>query len=143
MTPLGTNYSSNKTYQDRINQQLNNPQNYTPEMIDKGATMRMEFETRDKPFMIEEANAQGVAQAAMDKAGIPVDTSGWPDMYAYPEAHRFGGQFSESTGIYTQGANKPGLATLTPGEGAELGAMRRSFSPAVKRQFGLGYQMIK
>ena len=143
MTPHATKHSFNKTYQDRINHQLNNPNNYTPEMINKGATMRMQFEAFDKPYMIEEANAQGVAQAAMDKAGISVDTGGWPDMYAYPEAHQFGGQFSKSTGGYMQGANKPGLATLTSGEGAELGAMSRSAAPAVKRQFDLGYQMIK
>jgi len=143
MSPHATKHSFNKVYQDRVNHQLNNPNNYTQEMIDKGATMRMEFETRDKPFMIEEANAQGVAQAAMDKAGIPVDTSGWPDMYAYPEAYQFGGQFSRSTGRYMQGANKPGLATLTPDEGAELKAMRKSAGPAVRRQFDLGYQMIK
>lgn len=143
MTPLATDYSFNPEYQERMNNQLNNPANYSPEMVDKGATMRMQFETRDKPFMIEEANAQGVAQAAMDKAGIPVDTSGWPDMYAYPEAHRFGGQFSKSTRDYMYGANKPGLATLTPGEATELGAMGRSVGPAVRRQFGLGYQRIK
>lgn len=143
MTPLAKKYSLDKEYQDRIDKQIYNPDNYTPEMIDKGATMRMEFETRDKPFMIEEANAQGVAQAAMDRAGIPVDTSGWRDMYAYPEAYQFGGRESKSTLGYMQGANKPGLATLTPDEGAELAAMRRSAGPAVRRQFNLGYQMIK
>lgn len=143
MTPLATKHSFDKKYQDRINQQLNNPKNFSPEMINKGATMRMEFEIWDKPYMIDEANAQGVAQAAMDKAGIPVDTSGWPDMYAYPKAYQFGGEFSKSTGRYVQGANKPGLATLTPGEAAELGAMSRSAAPAVRRQFDLGYQMIE
>ena len=143
MSPIATSHSFDSEYQDRINQQLNNPNNYTPEMLDKGATMRMQFETRDKPFMIEEANAQGVAQAALDKAGITADTSGWSDMYEYPEAYQFGGPFSKSAGDYKSGANKPGLATLTPGEGSELGKMRRSASPAVRRQFDLGYQMIK
>ena len=143
MTPLATKHSFNKIYQDRMNDQLNNPDNFTPEMIDKGATMRMEFEIRDKHRMIEEANAQGVAQAAMDKAGIPVDTSGWPDMYAYPEAHRFGTPISQATSRYAKGANKPGLATFTPEEGAELAAMHKSFAPAVRRQFNLGYQRIK
>ena len=143
MTPHATKHSFNKQYQDRMQAQLNNPANFTPEMIDKGATMRLEYETRDKPYLIEEANAQGVAQAAMDKAGIPVDTSGWPDMYAYPEAYKFGGQFSKSTGRYMQGANKPGLATLTADEGAEFGAIQKSAPAAVRRQFDLGYQMIK
>lgn len=143
MTPLATDHSFNPEYQERVINQLHNPANYTPEMVDKGVTMRMQFETRDKPYMIEEANAQGAAQAAMDKAGIPADTSGWPDMYAYPEAHRFGGRFSKSTGDYMSGANKPGLATLTPGEAGELTSMSKSFKPAVRRQFNLGYQRIK
>ena len=79
----------------------------------------------------------------MDKAGIPVDTSGWPDMYAYPEAHRFGGVFSRSTPDYIENINKPGIATFTPNEAAEFGAIQRSAPEAVRRQFNLGYQRIK
>ena len=58
--------------------------NFTDEMLDKGATMRASFETGNKARMLEEANAQGVAQRAMDLAGIEADTSGWADMKAYP-----------------------------------------------------------
>ena len=46
----------------RIVEQLNDPRNFTPEMRDKGATMRLFYEAFDKPhLMLEEANAQGVA----------------------------------------------------------------------------------
>ena len=112
-------------------------------MVDKGATMRFGYEAVDKPRLIEEANAQGVAQAAMDKAGIPVNTSGWKDMYAYPEAHSFAKQFSNSTPMYKDSFNKPGLATLTPAEAKEFNTISRSASPAVRRQFDLGYQRIE
>ena len=60
MTDLATNRSFNDDYQNRMDSQLNNDANYSPKMIDKGATMRLEYETKDKPFLIEEANAQGL-----------------------------------------------------------------------------------
>ena len=112
MTPHATKHSFSKEYQDRMQSQLNDPANFTPEMIDSGATMRMEYETRDKHRLIEEANANGVATAAMNKAGLPVDDSGWGNMYAYPEAHGFGQMLSQSAPVYKQGANKPGISTL-------------------------------
>lgn len=143
MTPHATKDSFSKQYQERMQKQLNNPANFTPEMIDKGATMRMEYEIRDKHRLIEEANANGVATAAMNKAGLPVDDSGWGNMYAYPEAHSFGQALSQSAPVYKQGANKPGISTLTPDEAAEFGAMQRSAPTAVRRQFDIGYGMIK
>ena len=105
--------------------------------------MRMEYEARDKYRLIEEANAQGVATAAMNKAGLPVDTSGWSNMYEYPEAHAFGNSLSQGSKSYKSGANKPGIATLTPDEGAEFGRIRRSAPVAVRRQFDIGYGMIE
>ena len=143
MSDLGQQYTYDDEYVERLNKQLADPKNYSSEMIDKGATMRLGYEAYDKPFLIEEANAQGVAQAAMDRAGIPVITSGWDDMYEYPEAYTFGGPFSEAVRMYKEGANRPGFATLTPAEAAELGAIQRASSPAVRRQFDLGYQRIQ
>ena len=143
MSKLGKQHSYDPAYQKRINDQLNNSKNFTTEMVDKGATMRFGYEAVDKPKLIEEANAQGVAQAAMDKAGIPVNTSGWEDMYAYPEAHSFGKPLSNSTPMYRDSLNKPGLATLNSSEAKEFNAISRGASPAVRRQFDLGYQRIK
>ena len=143
MSQHATDHSFNPKYQARAFGQLMDPGNATDKMINKGATLRMGYETLDKPFMIEEANAQGITQGVMDKAGIPVDTSGWPDMYAYPEAYQFGGPFSKSTPAYQQSFNKPGIATFTEGEAGEIGRIRKSAPIAVRRQFQKGYESIK
>ena len=127
----------------RMSQQFNNNDNFTPAMVNKGASMRLLYELLDKPFMIEEANAQGVAQAAMDKAGIPTDTSGWTDMYEYPEAYSFGKQFSKAAPGYKKVFNKPTRDSLTASEINEFENIFKSTSPAVRRQFDLGYQRIK
>jgi len=127
----------------RMSQQFHNNDNFTPAMVNKGASMRMMYELMDKPFMIEEANAQGVAQAAMDKAGISADTSGWRDMYEYPEAYSFGKQFSKGASAYKDIFQKPTRASLTVPEISELESISRGSNPAVRRQFDLGYQRIK
>lgn len=127
----------------RMEQQFYNKDNFTPDMINKGASMRAMYELMDKPFMIEEANAQGVAQAAMDKAGIPVNTSGWQNMFAYPESYSFGKQFSKAAPTYSKFFDKPTRASLTTPEINELEAIHKGSFPAVRRQFNLGYQQIK
>lgn len=143
MSPLGKLNSFDSEFQSRKNQQGSNSNNFTPSMIDSGANMRMAYEILDKPFLIEEANAQGVTTAAMKKAGIPIDTSGWKDMYEYPEAYRFGGSFSNAAPFYMKFANKPGIATFTPEEAKEFGQIQKSAPIAVRRQFDLGFKLIK
>lgn len=113
------------------------PSNFSQEMLDKGATMRAEFEVGNKTRMLEEANAQGVAQRAMDLAGMQTDTSGWEDMKAYPLAHRFGRQFSPEGETYAK--YKPSLKDFTEGELSEFNRMQKSAIPAVDRQFLKGY----
>lgn len=143
MTDFATNHSFNSDYKNRVSGELSNTKNSSPKMIDKGATMRMQYEMMDKPFLIEEANAQGVTQAVMDKVGIPVDTSGWANMQEYPEAYQFGKAFSKATPAYMSGMNKPGISTLTPDEAAEFGRIQKSAPIAVRRQFQKGYDLIK
>lgn len=127
----------------RMSQQFHNNENFTPAMVNKGASMRMMYELMDKPFLIEEANAQGVAQAAMDKAGISADTSGWADMYEYPEAYSFGKQFSKAAPAYSNIFEKPTRDSLVTPEINELESIHRGSFPAVRRQYDLGYQRIK
>lgn len=115
-----------------------NADNFSKGMHDKGATMRALFETGTKARMLEEAHAQGVAQRAIDLAGLEVDTSGWQDMKAYPLEHRFGGRFNPETSLYKQNV-KPSIKDFTEGEFSEFDRMQRSAVPAVNRQFDRGY----
>jgi hypothetical protein len=115
----------------------------TPEMVDSGAAMRAGYENIGKRSLIEEANAQGVAYEAMTQAGYEPSTNGWATMLSYPAEYRFGGRYDTAAPAYKQGFNKPGLATLMPGELAELNRMDRSFTPAMERQFGYGRSMLR
>ena len=80
---------------------------FPQKLIDDGTAMRVGYEALSKPIMLEEANAQGVAVGALNKAGLPVDTSGFPDMLAYPAEYTFGGYFDKAAPLYKKGFNKP------------------------------------
>ena len=115
----------------------------TPEMVDSGAAMRAGYENFGKQALIEEANAQGVAYEAMKQAGYEPNKHGWANMLSYPAEYRFGGRYDQASPIYKTVFNKPGLATLMPGEANELNKMKRSFTPAIERQFGYGRGMLQ
>ena len=117
--------------------------NFTPEMIADGTAMRVGYEAKSKPIMLEEANAQGVAAAAMRKAGMKPSKSGWPNMLSYPGEYRFGGSFDKTAPMYQQGFNKPGLATFLPGEMDTFDTVQKSYLPAIERQYTQGYERIK
>lgn len=133
MSDLGKSAVSG-TAKNKSQEFITDVENYPDSMFESGAALRAAYETQDKYRLIEEANAQGVAQAAMDKAGIPVDTSGWSDMYAYPAAHKPNGRMAQV---------QVDLDTLGGGETSEYNRIQRSHMPAVKRQFDLGYGRIK
>jgi hypothetical protein len=115
----------------------------TPEMVDSGAAMRAGYENFGKYALMEEANAQGVAYEAMKQAGYEPNKLGWATMLSYPAEYRFGGQYDQASPIYKEAFNKPGLATLMPGEMDELVRMNKSFAPAIERQFGYGRSMLQ
>lgn len=112
-------------------------------LINDGTALRVGYEAFSKPIMLEEANAQGVATAAMNAVGLQPDPKGWPNMYAYPGQYRFGGMFDRAMPIYKQAFNKPGLATLVPGEIKAVDVIKESYMPAIQRQFQKGYQGIQ
>ena len=123
------------------NQNLMTP--FSPELINDGTALRVGYDSISKPIMLEEANAQGVAYEAMKQAGYEPSAGGWGDMYNYPAEYRFGGYFDKGAPKYKEAFNKPGLATLMPGELDELQRMNRSFMPALQRQFGVGRGMLR
>ena len=108
-----------------------------------GTAMRVGYEALSKPLMLEEANAQGVASAAMNAVGLKPDTSGWQDMLSYPGEYRFGGRYDRAAPMYSKGFNKPGIATFLPGELNTYDTISRSSPYAIQRQFTKGYKRIK
>ena len=115
----------------------------TPEMVNSGAAMRAGYENFGKYGLIEEANAQGVAYEAMKQSGYKPNKLGYSTMLGYPAEYRFGGHYDKAQPMYKEIFNKPGLATLMPGEAAELGRIQRSFGPAIERQFNYGRSMLR
>ena len=121
-----------------------------------GNKMRAVYETMSKPIMLEEANAQGVMQAAMDKAGYKADYSGWksipsyktgladdiPAALAYPGEYRMGGRYDRGMGEYIKAMPREDNQ-LTQEEMQVLGKTRDSLIPAMTRQFQKGYNLIK
>jgi hypothetical protein len=116
---------------------------FSTELVNDGTALRVGYESLSKPIMLEEANAQGVAYEAMTQAGYKPYTSGWNTMLSYPAEYRFAGQFDKAAPMYKIGFNKPGVATLMPGELDELQRINRSFMPAIERQFGVGRGMMR
>ncbi len=114
-----------------------------PEMVDSGTAMRAGYENFGKRALMEEANAQGVAYEAMKQAGYEPNKLGWATMLSYPAEYRFGGRYDQAAPMYKEVFNKPGLATLMPGEMDELVRMNKSFIPAMERQFGYGRSMLR
>ena len=117
--------------------------NFTPKMVADGTAMRVGYEAFSKPILLEEANAQGVAAAAMNAAGMQPSLNGWSNMLAYPSEYRFGGSYDKAAPAYKQAFNKPGLGTLLPGEIDTLDTMGRSYLPAIQRQYQRGYGRIQ
>ena len=116
---------------------------FTPEMIADGTALRVGYEAKSKPIMLEEANAQGVAAAAMNAAGMQPSKGGWPNMLSYPGEYRFGGYFDRAAPMYKLGFNKPGLGTLLPGEMDTFDTIQKSYLPAMQRQYQRGYGRIQ
>ena len=125
-----------------------------------GNRLRTVYETLSKPILLEEANAQGVARAAVDKAGYGWENSGWkgipmeqtglsddirPEL-AYPGEYRFGGQYDEAAELYSavEGVGPgPVLRGFSPEEQKAVQTTRNSLVPAMNRQFERGYNLIK
>ena len=116
---------------------------FTPEMIADGTAMRVGYEAKSKPIMLEEANAQGVAAAAMNAAGMQPSPGTWATMLSYPGEYRFGGQYDKAAEMYKQSFNKPGVATFLPGEMDTFDTIGKSFLPAMQRQYQRGYGRIR
>ncbi len=127
-----------------------------------GSALRAAYEAMSKPRMLEEANAQGVAAGAMNKAGFPMDNNGWqvadmrdtglaedvPATLTYPGQYRFGGAFDTTSDAYSNGhfRNDEGhfdMSQSTPSEFKEYQTIQRSHIPAMKRQFQEGFDRIK
>lgn len=124
-----------KGFDDLYNVSLNQPSD--------GIAMRVGYEALSKPIMLEEANAQGVASAAMNAVGLKPNTSGWQDMLSYPREYRFGGRYDRAAPMYSRAFNKPGIATFLPGELNTYDTISRSSPYAIKRQFTKGFNRIK
>lgn len=123
-----------------------------------GNQARAVYETISKPIMLEEANAQGVAAGAMNKAGYDFNTNGWqnspmnitglaediPAALTYPGQYRFGGMYDRGATSYKSAMNigEEGREYL-PEEVEALDRTMRSHIPAMKRQFEAGYNLIK
>jgi hypothetical protein len=116
---------------------------FPQKLIDDGTAMRVGYEALSKPIMFEEAHAQGVTAGALNKAGLPVDTLGFPDMLGYPAEYRFGGYYDKAAPLYKKVFNKPGAATLLPEEVAQFDTIQKSFLPAIKRQYQTGIGRIQ
>ena len=123
-----------------------------------GNQARAVYETISKPMMLEEANAQGVAAAAMHKAGYDFNTNGYKDLpmnitglaedipaaLAYPGQYRFGGVHDDGAGQYKSlmEIGEEGRGYL-PEEFEALDRTMRSHIPAMKRQYNKGYNLVK
>jgi hypothetical protein len=98
-----------------------------------GQRLRYVHETLAKPWMEEEANAQGVAYGLLNKLGIPND-EGWENPTAYPKT------------FLEKGAGKYGKTEIGPpssGELKEMNTIMRSADPFLERMFKRGYNLIK
>jgi len=150
-----TELISRKNQEDAISKM----ENYTTDAT-AGNRLRSVYETMSKPILLEEANAQGVARAAIDKAGYEWENSGWkgipmeqsglsddirPEL-AYPGEYRFGGAYDRGAELYSaveQVGPGPVQRGLSQEEQESLQATRRSLVPAMDRQFQKGYSLIK
>ena len=127
-----------------------------------GNALRAAYEAINKPTMLEEANAQGVAAGAMHKAGYKMHNAGWqkadmrqtglaediPAELTYPGQYRFGGQYDETAAAYSEDTFNDGKGnfSIEPANADEKAAfekIQRSHIPAMKRQFKAGYDLIK
>jgi hypothetical protein len=113
------------------------------DQVADGTAMRVGYEALSKPIMLEEANAQGVATAAMNAIGLKPDTNGWQNMLSYPSEYRFGGRYDRAAPLYKESFNKPGIATFLPGELNTFNTILKSSPYAMQRQFNKGYGRIK
>lgn len=102
---------------------------------DTGQRLRYVHETRAKPVMEEEANAEGIAYGVLNKIGIsPQSLQDWPSPIAYPKTY-----LGKGLGLYTQTEIGP----PTPAERKEEQAILRSTDPFLQRMFQRGYNLVK
>nr|BDD47486.1 hypothetical protein 60 [Pelagibacteraceae bacterium] len=122
-----------------------------------GNNLRAVYETISKPIMLEEANAQGVAKAVMDKTGLTYNNSGWkgvpmektglsddirPEL-SYPGEYRFGGKYDRGGKVYAEVTGLDQGRELMQEERDAIQMTRNSLVPAMERQFQKGYNLIK
>ncbi len=150
-----TALDSEDHYQNSFSKLVNHTKSASP-----GNRLRAVYETLSKPQMLEEANAQGVARAAIDKAGYQWENNGWKGLpmeitglsddirpeLAYPGEYRFGGRHDEGAKFYgnvEQIGPGPVLRSYLQDERDTIDATRKSLVPAMERQYQKGYNLIK
>lgn len=79
----------------------------------------------------EEANAQGMAKAAMDKLGLPFNDLGWGDARNYPASY-----MTKGMDIYENVERGP----ASPGEVEESRRIVRGMGPYINRMYQQGYE---
>lgn len=79
----------------------------------------------------EEANAQGMAKAAMDQLGLPFDDLGWGDARNYPASY-----MTKGMDIYGNVERGPS----SPGEIDESRRIVRGMGPYINRMYQQGYR---
>lgn len=97
----------------------------------QGARLRYIHNTMASPVVGEEAHAQGVANAVMDKVGTPFDTLGWPDARAYPASY-----VTKGLDAYADAEMGP----MSPAENSEAKRIMRASGPYIDRMYGAGYK---
>ena len=115
-----------------------------PEFQGSAEGLHQTYEAFGAPVMIEEANAQGVATEAMQRAlGRRPSRNGWGTMYDYPEEYKFNGVFDRTSGIYESANPRYGPAYATDEERAEAYRMRDVAGPRVRRAFEEGRRRLR
>jgi len=100
---------------------------------DTGQRFRYVHETLAKPWMEEEANAQGIAYGILNKLGIPNEEA-WETPTAYPKTF-----LDKGAGTYT----KTEIGPPSPDERREMNVILRSADPFLQRMFNRGYNLVK
>ena len=155
MTKMGKEVMEEGPFRERIKVAMTAPKR-------TGNALRAAYEAISKPVMLEEANAQGVAAGAMNKAGFKLNNNGWekvkmqdsglaedvPAALAYPGQYRFGGMFDNvapaySSDTFNDGAGRFSIEPASDDEKSAYAKIQRSHIPAMKRQFEAGYNLIK
>lgn len=103
---------------------------------DNGQRLRWAHETFGKPSLVEETHAQGVADAVLNKLGIPVEQSvpEYKTSLDYPSTY-----ITKGIDYYRQQEIGP----FSPGERQEMRRIDRAIDPLMQRVYQQGYGLIR